>query len=113
MKILFESAEPFLAELSREAKDGHVWRKQVRFEVMSLPEQAERISFRVGLVLGALIDVSHDDQYFLEAVIDCGSDDPDVDPKDLGSRNATANMKSVYEAAEQAGLTVLPGRLQE
>ena len=112
MKILFESAEPFLAELTREATDGHVWRNQVRFDSVASPEQQEGISFKIGLVLTALIDVGDDGQYIIEAVIHCGSDDPDVDPKDAGTQNMLAIMKQVHAAANEVAVSVLPGRLQ-
>lgn len=111
MKIVSESLEPFLEEITREA--ANVWRKQVRFSAVPVPEQQERISFRVWLMLTALIDTGEDGQYIVQAEIDCGSDDPDVDPKNRGTQKSLRMMKEVHEVAKRCKLVVLQGKMLE
>lgn len=113
MKIDFDSAETFLEEVIREAKAGHLWCKQIRYSPVSKPEQQEAISFRVSLILTAVIDLGTDGQYLAESVVNCGCDDPDADPKDSGSQEMMAVMRQVHKVGQEEALQVLPGRMRE
>lgn len=113
MRITFSTIEAFISELEREWKAGHVWRNQVRYDVVSRAEQKEAVSFEIGLILTAMIDEEGNGEGFLlESVIRCGSDDPSEAVPDAGSKQAQKNLKLVHAAANDCALSVLPGRLE-
>lgn len=112
MRITFATVEDFCAELKHvSVLPASVWRNEVRFRIDAEPEQKEGISFRIALWLTALADTP-DGQYVLEYADGCGSDDPDNDPKDAGTREATRRIQQVVAVADDCGLRILPGKIE-
>jgi hypothetical protein len=104
------SVSEFCQELAREALAGGV-REAVRVRVDTLPEQADEVSFKVGVWATALIQ-KQNACYILEAAIVCRESDYVADPpeKRLGMAEAEAHKAAVRRVCEEHGLVLAGGK---
>ena len=111
MRVTVTTVEDFCAELSREAAAGCVLRSTVRTRIDRGAEQDEEVSWTVALWATAVIR-SPECDYLLEYAEICGSDDPQNDPPDAGTRCARAKQATIRAVAEASNLLFLPGKYE-
>lgn len=107
MRIEFGTIEEFCEELREAAPD--VLHKTVRVRIDRVPEQAEAVSFQVGVWATALVRTG-DGDWVLEFGDIAGRDSPGN--KSAGSDRATEWQRLVLATARESGLRVRSGKIE-
>lgn len=104
MVVTFDRTTDFVQELRDNV--GDVWLRTVRVEELEEPLQQERITFRVGLHLTAVIQNAEGDAYLI-ACVDA-SDEPIV--ADEVYDYLASQQRSIAETLAELGLKKAGGR---